>query len=167
MVLITLTSINNEHQLLTKSSKMIQRLCVLFLMICSFFIFNASLQASEKKAPTNNPTLSAKTDAGKFDELKLVDASIWRCENNIIVKTAESSKGYLMLWKNKLYIMNKIDSLRGVQRYTNDTYHLNWIEIPDKAMLFNFKLGQRVLDYCKTPELASQGTSINQEDLLK
>jgi hypothetical protein len=167
MVLIILTSINNGHQLFVKCSKLIQRFSILFVLICSIFIFNASIQASEKKVPKNNPTLSAKTDAGKFDELKLVDASIWRCENNIIVKTAESSKGYLMLWKNKLYIMNKIDSLRGVQRYTNDTYHLNWVEIPDKAMLFDFKLGQRVLDYCKTPELASQGTSINQEDLLK
>jgi hypothetical protein len=167
MVLIILTSINNGHQVFVKCSKLIQRFSILFVLICSIFIFNASIQASEKKVPKNNPTLSAKTDAGKFDELKLVDASIWRCENNIIVKTAESSKGYLMLWKNKLYIMNKIDSLRGVQRYTNDTYHLNWVEIPDKAMLFDFKLGQRVLDYCKTPELASQGTSINQEDLLK
>ena len=167
MVLITLILINNEPQLIVKSSKMIQRLCILFLLICTVLIFSASIQATEKKAPKNNSAVSAKTDASKFDELKLVDASIWRCENNIIVKTAESSKGYLMLWKNKLYIMNKIDSLRGVQRYTNDTYHLNWIEIPDKAMLFDFKLGQRVLDYCKTPELASQGTSINQEDLLK
>jgi len=167
MVLIILTSINNGHQVFVKCSKLIQRFSILFVLICSIFIFNASIQASEKKVPKNNPTLSAKTDAGKFDELKLVDASIWRCENNIIDKTAESSKGYLMLWKNKLYIMNKIDSLRGVQRYTNDTYHLNWVEIPDKAMLFDFKLGQRVLDYCKTPELASQGTSINQEDLLK
>jgi hypothetical protein len=162
MTLVTL----NVLQRFINNSIIFQRSLSLIIIACSVFIFNLSAQAAEKKPLKNNSSLT-KSDATKFDELKLVDASIWRCENNIIVKTAESSQGYLMLWKNKLYIMNKIDALRGVQRYTNDTYHLNWIEIPDKAMLFDFKLGQRVLDYCKTPELAAQAPNKNQEDLMK
>jgi len=162
---MTLATLNVLQRLISKS-KSFQLLFTLILVTCVVFIFNSSSQAAENK-PLKNNSGRVKTDANRFDELKLVDASIWRCENNIIVKTAESSQGYLMLWNNKLYIMNKIDALRGVQRYTNDTYHLNWIEIPDKAMLFNFKLGQRVLDYCKTPELAAQAPSQNQEDLMK
>lgn len=162
---MTLATLHVLQRFISKS-KSFQLLFTLILVTCVVFIFNSSSQAAEKKPLKNNSGL-VKTDANRFDELKLVDASIWRCENNIIVKTAESSQGYLMLWNNKLYIMNKIDALRGVQRYTNDTYHLNWIEIPDKAMLFNFKLGQRVLDYCKTPELAAQAPSQNQEDLMK
>ncbi len=156
----------NVLQRFINHSKIFQPLFILIIITFSVFIFHISAQAAEQK-PTKNISGLAKTDAKKFDELKLVDASIWRCENNIIVKTAESSQGYLLLWKNKLYIMNKIDALRGVQRYTNDTYNLNWIEIPDKAMLFDFKLGQRVLDYCKTPELAAQAPIKNQEDLMK
>jgi hypothetical protein len=138
---------------------------VLILLAMTIFSVVEPSKAAEKMK--NNGTSSAKSDTKKFDELKLTDASIWRCENNVIVKTAESTQGYLLLWNNKLYVMNKIDALRGVQRYTNDTFHLNWIEIPDKAMLFNFKIGQRVLDYCKTPELVANAPRMNQEDLMK
>jgi hypothetical protein len=143
--------------------------CLQYMVIITLCIPTLSMmqysQAAEKKK--NNTAATAKSDTTKFDELKITDASIWRCENNVIVKTAESTQGYLMLWNKKLYVMNKIDALRGVQRYTNDTFHLNWIEIPDKAMLFDFKLGQRVLDYCKTPELVASGPRMNQEDLMK
>jgi hypothetical protein len=123
-------------------------------------------KAAEKKTQKNNSKPAMKTDSQKFDELKLADASIWRCEKNIIVKTAVSTNGHLMLWNSKLYVMKKIDALSGVQRYANDVNHLHWVEIPDKGMLFDFKLGQRLLDYCKTPELAANSV-MNQEDLLK
>jgi len=161
------TVINNLHRFIANSIN-VRDLVAFLLVTSSAFSFSTSTYAVEKKAPKNTPaTTSSKTDSGKFEELKLTAANVWRCENNVIVKTAESSQGYLMLWNNKLYIMNKIDALSGVNRYTSNTYNLNWIEIPDKAMLFDFKSGQRVLDYCKTPELASQAPSKNQEDLLK
>lgn len=144
---------------------------------CSLFLsYRNETKADEKKSvkksvstsqKSRTPPSSIDSDAKRFDTLKLNEPNIWRCENNVIVKTANSSEGYLMFWNNKLYIMNKIDALKGVQRYTNDTNHLNWIEIPDKAMLFDFKLGQRLLDYCKTPELASITSSPEQDDLLK
>ncbi len=158
----------NKQSLFINNSVDVRRLVGLILVSCFAIVFSISAYAVEKKVAKNTSTATtSKTDSGKFDELKLTAANVWRCENNVIVKTAESSQGYLMLWNNKLFIMNKIDALSGVNRYTNDTYHLNWIEIPDKAMLFDFKVGQRVLDYCKTPELASQAPSKNQEDLLK
>ena len=167
MVLIVTSMSMSNHKQAPFPIHYFYQTFVLVVLCIPMLTGMVQVQAAEKKTQKNNSAASNKSDAKKFDEMKLTDASIWRCENNVIVKTAESSQGYLMLWNNKLYVMSKIDALRGVQRYTNDTYHLNWIEIPDKAMLFDFKIGQRLLDYCKTPELVANSPRMNQEDLMK
>ena len=145
---------------------------ILIALLTSTTFFSPTLLAKEvekkphkitKKTTPPSPT----SDSQRFDDLKTTVGSIWRCENNIVVKTAESAQGYLMLWNNRLFVMSKIEALTGVQRYMHEQASLNWVEIPDKAMLFNTKMGQRVLDYCKTPELATQSLSTNQEDLLR
>lgn len=146
-----------------KSTKQITLIITFVLLLFTCISYP---KAAEKKTQKNNSKPLIKTDSQKFDELKLADAKIWRCENKIVVKTAESNNSHLLLWNSKLYVMKKIDALSGVQRYANDVNHLHWVEIPDKAMLFDFKLGQRLLDYCKTPELAANSV-MNQEDLLK
>jgi hypothetical protein len=48
---------------------------------------------------------------------------------------------------------------------------LDWLEIPTKAMMFDTKLGQRILDHCMTPEISAANQNPNQTasniDLMK
>jgi hypothetical protein len=143
---------------------------IFLIFLSSLFLLSLNFVSAEEKKVTKQTKSSANknvSDTKKFDDLRVSEANIWRCENNVFVRTAESAQGFLMLWNTKLYTMSRVDALNGVQRYSNEASHLHWVEIPEKAMLFNFKIGQRILDYCKTPELASKRLATVQEDLLK
>jgi len=106
------------------------------------------------------------TDEVKFSQINGTEEEIWTCENNVTIKSTKYANDYFLLWNKKLYSFRKVEALNGVSHFKNTTHFLDWMIIPNKAMLFDTKAGQRVLDYCKVP--AMMNTVMLQEvDLMK
>ena len=107
----------------------------------------------------DNPTPQRKIDnnsliAKNFERASASEASNWNCENNLLVRTAPGKDGGLILLVNKkMHVLHLISSLTGSQRFVDAQGSIEWLVIPEKAMLFDMKIGQRLVDYCKTPEM--------------
>ena len=125
--------------------------CFLSLAICS----QSTAFAQKKPANTNPQAQKLNDDEKKFDTLKMSPETVWTCENNVKIKTAHSGNSYLFLFNKKLYTMSGIEALNGISHFTDMIHRLDWFIIPGKAMLFDSKAGQRLVDYCSHPELAS------------
>lgn len=121
---------------------------------------------AQKKPAATQSAAKISEEEKKFDALKRHSETVWTCENNVILKTAYSDNNYLFLHNKKLYIMSGIEALNGVSRYSDGIHRVDWFIIPGKAMLFDSKIGQRLLDYCSHPELVAADTSKGPE-LLK
>jgi hypothetical protein len=122
--------------------------CLLALLL----IFQTNVFA-QKNNSKNVPSTSLSEDEKKFDLLKVGNETVWTCENNVKVKTAQSGNNYLFLFNRKLFTMTGIEALNGVSRFSDIVHRYDWFIIPGKAMLFDSKAGQRLLDYCKHAEL--------------
>lgn len=75
----------------------------------------------------------------------------WKCEggHSFVLSNATSGDDQLKLrWKNKVFSLRQQDSQIGAKRYVDEISGMDWIAIPQKAMLFNRKLGQRLADNC-------------------
>ena len=140
--------------------------CIISTCLCLFFLAYHSDANAQKKS--NNPmtNTSPSEDEKKFDMLKGGKETIWTCENNVRIRTAHSGNSYLFLYNKKLYTMNGIEALNGVSRFSDIVHRVDWIIIPGKAMLFDSKVGQRLIDYCHHPELAIVDKS-KEIDLMK
>lgn len=147
-------------------SHYLTRVFIISTFLCLFVLAYHSDANAQKKS--NNPiaNTSPSEDEKKFDMLKGGKETIWTCENNVRVKTAHSGNSYLFLYNKKLYTMNGIDALNGVSRFSDIVHRIDWFIIPGKAMLFDSKVGQRLLDYCQHPELAFVDKS-KETDLMK
>jgi hypothetical protein len=122
---------------------------------------------AQKKNINQTPSkVSSSEDEKKFDMLKSSNETVWTCENNVKVKTAQAGGQYLFLHNKKLYTMNGIEALNGVSRFSDIVHRIDWVIIPGKAMLFDSKAGQRLLDYCNHPDLAVVDKS-KEIDLMK
>ena len=76
----------------------------------------------------------------------------WKCEggNSFVVSNTTNEGDHLKLrWKNKDFFLQQQDSKIGAKRYVDEKSGMDWIAIPQKAMLFNQKLGQRLADNCQ------------------
>ena len=76
----------------------------------------------------------------------------WKCDggNSFVVSNAANESDHLKLrWKNKDFSLQQQESQIGAKRYADETSGMDWIAIPQKAMLFNRKLGQRLADNCQ------------------
>jgi hypothetical protein len=135
---------------------------------CFGLVFALPTSSFAEKKPVNKPapTKSTADDEKKFDELKMGNETVWTCENKVIVKTAQVGNNYLLLFNKKLYTMNGIEALNGVSHFTDIVNRLDWFIIPGKAMLFDSKAGQRLLDYCAHSGLAVIDKS-KEVDLMK
>jgi len=131
--------------------------------LCAIFLTYHSDSHAQKKNPT---VTSSSEDEKKFEMLKSGNETVWTCENNVKVKTALVGNQYLFLHNKKLYTMNGIEALNGVSRFSDIVHRIDWIIIPGKAMLFDSKAGQRLLDYCSHPNLALVDKS-KEADLMK
>jgi len=135
---------------------------LLALVVC----FQSTSFAQKKPANTPASTQKLADDEKKYEMLKAGPETIWTCENNVKVKTAQSGNSYLFLFNKKLYTMSGIEALNGISHFTDMVHRVDWFIIPGKAMLFDSKAGQRLLDYCSHPELASIDKT-KEVDLMK
>ena len=157
----------NSEKYQIKSAYHFTRLLIVGVFVCATLLAYQSDAYAQKKNTNQTPSkVSSSEDEKKFDMLKSGNEIVWTCENNIKVKTAQAGSQYLFLHNKKLYTMNGIEALNGVSRFSDIVHRLDWVIIPGKAMLFDSKAGQRLLDYCNHPELAVVDQS-KQVDLMK
>jgi len=143
------------------------RLLIVGVFLCAVFLGYQSDAHAQKKITNQLPTrTNTSEDEKKFDMLKSGNETVWTCENNVKVKTAQAGSQYLFLHNKKLYTMNGIEALNGVSRFSDIVHRIDWIIIPGKAMLFDSKAGQRLLDYCNHPDLTLVDKS-KEIDLMK
>jgi hypothetical protein len=136
-------------------NKFSQRLIV-SMAVFAAVITNPAIGQTKKKTTTKqDPAAQIEKE---LDTLKNGDAALWTCENKQQMKTALSKNGDLLLvWDKKIHKLQLKEALPGAQRYIEPTSKIELLIIPDKSMLFDSKLGQRLVDYCKTQEMAQGG----------
>ena len=122
----------------------------LFMQTPQTFAQNSPSPATVKKQ-TTRPSAKQLTDDQQFEQRKISEVHLWTCENQVSLKTAHSEKGLMLLWNKKLYQFSEVDALTGATKFIDLKNQLQWLVIPEKAMLLNAKLGQRLLDHCKSP----------------
>jgi hypothetical protein len=133
------------------------------LLFASLVSLN-SMAEQKSKSKVTTPVMSE--DEKKFEELKNGTEQVWTCENNVKLKTLKIQDKFILLWNKKLHTMGGINALNGVSHFQDNLSKLDYVIIPNKAMLFDTKSNQRLLDYCKTPEMASSVVS-QDNDLMK
>lgn len=125
------------------------------LVLASLVAQPSFAQNKKKQASKKEPAVSAEKE---LDNLKSGDTATWSCDNKLEIKTAASKNGgVLLVWDKKLHKLQLKEALPGAQRYIELTSKLELLIIPDKSMLFDSKVGQRLVDYCKTQEMAQGG----------
>lgn len=128
---------------------------LVILAISVHAITVANAQTKTQKSSSSAAISQSEVDMQKF---KPGVVSTWFCENNLQIKTANSElAGLLILWNKKIHSFQLVQSLPGSQRFHDDDTHLDFLVIPDKAMLFDAKAGQRLVDYCKTEDMRKGG----------
>lgn len=116
----------------------------------------ANAQSTKKQTPT--PTASNQNPELDMQKFKPGVVSTWFCENNSQIKTANSElAGLLLYWNKKIHSFQLVQSLPGSQRFRDEDSKMDFLVIPDKAMLFDTKAGVRLVDYCKTDEMRKGG----------
>lgn len=125
------------------------------VILASLAIQPTFAQNKKKQKTKKEPAVLAEKE---LETLKNGDTSIWSCENKLEIKTAASKNGgVLLVWDKKLHQLQLKEALPGAQRFIEPTSKLELLIIPDKSMLFDSKVGQRLVDYCKTQEMAQGG----------
>ena len=125
-------------------------------LLLSVNFAQSSFAQNKQKTATKQPP-SHNTEK-EFESLKNGETSTWNCDNKLQIKTAAAKNGeVLLIWDKKLHKLQLKEALPGAQRFIEPNSKLELLIIPDKSMLFDSKAGQRVLDYCKTQEMAQGG----------
>lgn len=74
------------------------------------------------------------------------------CDFNqhVNVQALNDQPGFFVVdFKNASYIMTPEETTSGAVRLANKKAGVMWLQIPNKSMLMNNKLGQRLVDNCK------------------
>lgn len=128
------------------------------LLIAAFLAQGFSLANAQSKSQKSSSSAAVAHTEVDMQKFKPGVVSTWFCESNLQIKTANSElAGLLLLWNKKIHSFQLVQSLPGSQRFHDADTNLDFLVIPDKAMLFDAKAGQRLVDYCKTEEMRKGG----------
>lgn len=109
-----------------------------------------SASANDKAAKHPAATLSAE-QLGTADRVLLGQS---RCEFNQSVNVAAvpGQKGWFNVeYKGKSYLMAPEHTTTGAVRLEDKKAGMMWLQIANKSMLMNSKIGQRMVDNCVHP----------------
>ena len=127
----------------------------------------ASAATTAHKAPVHKPLAKAKPKAGpvepalaeatpeQLDAAKMVYIGQYACEFNEKVDVEADSKhnGYIEVhWRKNIYTMKPVLSSTRAIRLEDVTGKTLVVQIANKSMLLDVKLGQRLVDDCESSE---------------
>ncbi|MGL4666435.1 MAG: hypothetical protein ACRCWR_00720 [Saezia sp.] len=68
---------------------------------------------------------------------------------NYTIIQAEAGKHMTINWLNKQYVLYHVPTSTGTYRYEDKASGLVIVQIPEKSLLLNSKIGQRLADECR------------------
>lgn len=129
-----------------------------------------TVKAVEANTPVQTPT-DRLTDA-EMEIAKRVHTGKVQCElgADVTVAADEKNPGFFHVSTGKQrFFMHPVESRTGAIRMEDNRQGAMWLQLGNKSMLLNQKLGQRVADECATPtqrEFAAQMQANPQPSLL-
>lgn len=128
--------------------------------------------AKAVEAATPVPSLSSRLSEAELAIAKDIHTGTVQCElgANVVVTADEKNPGFFYVTSGKQrYYMHPVESRTGAVRLEDNRLGALWLQLGNKSMLMNQKLGQRVADECATPvqrEFAAKLQSSPQPSLL-
>lgn len=115
----------------------------------------AAKAAKPAAAPADKPLPAADQDQLAAAERALQGEYACEFDQKIDVGMSPKSPGYLLVkFKNSVFTMKPVLSSTGALRLEDVTGRTLWIQIANKSMLMDTKIGQRMVDNCVHPEQA-------------
>jgi cell wall-associated NlpC family hydrolase len=119
----------------------------------------AAKHAATKAAPkAAAETIAAPLSASQLETAKRVNTGQADCEFNqhVSVDAIEGKPGMFKVgFKNQNYTMTPEDTTTGAVRLEDKKNGIMWLQIANKSMLMNSKVGQRMVDNCVHPSQKS------------
>ncbi len=112
--------------------------------------------AKKKVAPPPEPVLPEAGEA-QLEAAKRAYLGEYHCEFKQVVNISNHPKaaGYIdVAWQKNVYTMRPVLSSTGALRLEDVTGRTLMIQIANKSMLLDTKIGQRLIDECVHPEQA-------------
>jgi hypothetical protein len=111
--------------------------------------------AAKAAAPVEKPLPAADQEQLAAAQRALTGEYACEFDQKIDVGMSPKSPGYLVIkFKNNLFTMKPVLSSTGALRLEDVTGRTLWIQIANKSMLMDTKIGQRMVDNCVHPEQA-------------
>jgi len=138
-----------------------KRLSIVFAAVMGVSIAAPlSVSAADKAAkPTAKPAAAAAPQVAALsnDQLRTADRVLLgqsRCEfdQSVNVAAVPNQKGWFNVeYKGKSYLMAPEHTTTGAVRLEDKKNGMMWLQIANKSMLMNSKIGQRMVDNCIHP----------------
>ena len=127
-----------------------------------------------KAVEANTPvqTLSERLTDAELEIAKTIQTGRIQCElgADVTVSADEKNPGFFHVVAGKQrYYMHPVESRTGAIRMEDNRAGAMWLQLGNKSMLMNQRLGQRIADECVTPaqrDFALQMKTSNQPGLL-
>ena len=120
-----------------------------------------SVSAADKAAKPAAKPAAQQTAALSQDQLSTADRVLLgqsRCEfdQSVNVAAVPNQKGWFNVeFKGKSYLMVPEATTTGAVRLEDKKNGMMWLQIANKSMLMNSKIGQRMVDNCVHPKQAT------------
>lgn len=138
------------------------RILTISSVVCALAMAGAvGAQAAEKAPAKKQASKAVKQSApaplteGQLEVAKRVHTGKAECEFNQSVSVdpiAQRPGAFKVSFKNASYTMVPEETTTGAVRLEDKAKGVVWLQIANKSMMMNQKLGQRVVDNCMHPE---------------
>ena len=111
-------------------------------------------QAVEEATPLEEPNPAIKLNDAQLEIAKRVYVGEIACELGAKVTVKPMRREGFFLVSNRLsrFVMHPVESRTGALRLEDPERGALWLQLGNKSMLMNQKLGQRLADECQSPE---------------
>lgn len=114
-----------------------------------------TVKSAKPAAPAEKPLPDADQDQLDASQRALKGEYACEFDQKIDVEMSPKSPGYLVVkFKNSLFTMKPVLSSTGALRLEDVTGRTLLLQIANKSMLMDTKIGQRMVDNCVHPEQA-------------
>ncbi|CAG9174622.1 hypothetical protein LMG23992_02743 [Cupriavidus laharis] len=123
-------------------------------------------KTTTKKAPAKKSSKAAPAAAAAVTPT----GEKWQCElGNVLYISGNMLRDEILTvhWQGRDYKLPRQSTVTGADRYFDARSGLDLVVIPNKAMLFNKNLGQRLADECQNADMLAGGAAPTQAGGLR
>jgi hypothetical protein len=117
----------------------------------------AAIKETEEGIPLEEPDPAIKLSEAEMEIAKKVHVGEFPCELGAKIKVRALRRDGFFLVTHRLsrFLMHPVESRTGAIRLEDPTQGALFLQLGNKSMLMNQKLGQRLADECQSPEQAT------------